>query len=547
VGRWQRYWFPDGGRINAGVARIAVAMSVLMMLGRVAAHASVASPADAPLGSYNPAGILMLLGDTPPPAIVITLAYIVAWLATLALLAGAWTRIAAAVSLVTSLVVLSWDVSFTAEWPHDNNLPLFALIAMQATRGGDVFGVDGILRRRRGEPPPPSNSYEFTPRLVQMICGLVFLSAFAFKIGHGRGFAWALSDNLRHQILLQFDLNRLPRTRLGDWLLQSVWRYRTAAVLNLMNQLLPIVACAMVNRPRIRAALGAAFAMEVLGIGLVMGLWDPHWMPLAVVFVDWDHFVGKRAVTGTPMAPTSRRRISAFIAAFLAYDIFVSFMHPRVDQRLRTYPFSAFPMFAVIRATKPYDQHRDYAFVHGRFHVLGAGARTDEAEAWLHGTYAYRKLYRLTDTDDLRHKLSLALADVRRRYPDVPITAVQLWACIYRVPAYPGPARLEPHDIGIMGEVDTDGAWTTAFTPAVADGESHLLAAPASLVPAGARLTATVDGDPTPLDLAYQRVGDNLRVTLPRGDVVLVALHTARPDGSPLTLLLARRTRKAWW
>lgn len=550
---WQRYWFPTGGRWNAGAARIAVATSVVFMLARLRDHALITAPEHARLETYDPAGILMLLGDTAPPPAVISIGYLLAWIAALALLAGVWTRIAAAVALASSLVVVSFTVSFTPEWPHDLNLPLLALLAVQGTRGGDVLGVDGWLRRRRGLPPPPADAYEWTPRLIQVICGLVFLAAFAFKIGHGRGLAWALSDNLRHQILSQFDLNRLPRTALADWLLESVWRYRIVAVLNLCNQLLPIFACALVHRPRLRAVLGVAFLLEVLGIGLVMGLWNPQWMPLAAVFFDWDRlgaWVRRRPSAAVepgsaPLAPRPRRAISVFVAVFLAYDLLVSFAYPRIDQRLRTYPFSTYPMFAVIRARKPFDQHLDYAFIHGRFHVVGAGARADEVEAWLHGTYAYRKLYRIDDPVRLRERLTLALDDVRRRYPELPITAVQLWACIYHVPAYPAPARLEPHDIGIMGEITRDGGWTTALTRAVTESGRHALALPRGVT--ATTITATIDGEPTPHQLSYERQADRMLLSIPDGNVVLVVLHTTRADGSPLPLLLTRRTRKAWW
>ncbi len=557
VDRWQRYWFPAGGRWNAGVARLAVAASAALMLVRVRNHGLVTAPQDAPLDSYDAAGVLLLAGDVPPPAAIITACYALAWLGALGLLVGAWTRFSAAVALVASLVVVSFTVSFTPDWPHDNNLPLLALVAVQGTRGGDVAGVDGWLRRRRGLPPPPANAYEWTPRLVQLVCALVFLSAFASKLGHGRGTAaWALSDNLRHQILSQFDLNRLPRTALADWLLESPWRYRTAGVLNLVNQLLPIFAAVMVHRPRLRAAFGAAFAVEVLAIGVVMGLWNLHWLPLAAVFVDWDRlatWVRRRPADATvpggePLAPRARRRVSAFIASFLAYDVLVSFMYPRIDQRLRTYPFSAFPMFAVIRARQPYDVHLDYAFVHGRFRIVGAGAQTDEIEAWLHTTYAYRRLYRITDPEALRARMARAFADVRRRYPGAAVTAVQLWACIYHVPAYPAPARLEPHDVGLMGELADDGTWTSGLGGAVVaedgdavvelrgPGRGHL-----------SRLTLSLDSERAPRDLPFTRDGDRVRFHLPDAEVVLVTMHVRRADGSPLALLLARRTRKAWW
>ncbi|HUQ02342.1 MAG TPA: hypothetical protein VM261_07585 [Kofleriaceae bacterium] len=536
------------------MTRVAVATSILLMLGRLRNHALVATPEHAPLGSYDPVGILMLTGDASPAPVLVRAAYVVAWIATFALLAGAWTRIAAAVSLAASLLTVSYAVSFTPDWPHDNNLPLLALLALQGTRGGDVAGVDGWLRRRRGSPPPPSDGYEWTPRLVQLICALMFLAAAAFKMAHAHfTLSWALSDNLRHQILAQFDVNHLPRTPVAEWLVAEPWRYRTAALLNLVNQLLPIVACVCVNRPRLRALFGASFVLEMVGIGLVMGLWDLHWLPLVAVFVDWSRLVAwiqraPRVTEGDAMPMRARRRISTFVAAFVAYDVLVSFAHPRIDHRLRTYPFSTYPMFALIRARRPYDVHQDYHFVHGRFRVVGAGARATELEDWIHSGFVYRKLHRIDDPETLRTRLGEILDNLRRRYPGVPVDAVQLWCTVYHVPAYPAPPRLEAHDVGLMGELTAGGAWTSAMTRAEPLGGGEVaLSIPVALDRPGARVIARVDGDLAPRPLPVERRGHSVVIAPPEGTIVMIALETTRPDGTPLSLLLARRSRNAWW
>ncbi len=101
----------------------------------------------------------MLLGDAPPPSAAIRAAEWLAWLATVAVLIGLRTRTAAAVSLFASLTVASWSVSFQPDWPHDNNLPLLARLALQGTRGGDVLGLDGWWRRRHGRPAPAATSW----------------------------------------------------------------------------------------------------------------------------------------------------------------------------------------------------------------------------------------------------------------------------------------------------------------------------------------------------------------------------------------------------
>ena len=60
-----------------------------------------------------------------------------------------------------------------------------------------------------------------------------------------------------------------------------------AATLNLIAQALPIVACALIHRPKLRA-LSAGFVVETVALGFVVDLWILQWLPLYAVFVDWD-------------------------------------------------------------------------------------------------------------------------------------------------------------------------------------------------------------------------------------------------------------------
>jgi hypothetical protein len=205
-------------------------------------------------------------------------------------------------------------------------------------------------------------------------------------------------------------------------------------------------------------------------------------------------------------------------------------------------------MFALIRARRPYDVHQDYHFVHGRFRVLGAGARAAEMEDWIHSGFVYRKLHKIGDPAVLRTRLGEVLADLRRRYPGVRVDAVQLWCTVYHVPAHPAPARLEPHDVGLMGELTANGVWTSALTPAERSDDGRVaLAIDPTFDRAGARLVARVDGDLAPRALDVERRDARALLAPPDGAMVMFALETTRADGRPLTLLLARRSRRPWW
>src|SRR5262249_16383221 len=105
----------------------------------------------------------------------------------------------------------------------------------------------------------------------------------------------------------RYDLAGLPRPPVVDWIIDDAWRFRSAAVLNLISQAMPIVACIFVRRPWLRALCGGFFVVETIALGLVVNLWNWHWLPLAAAFIDWDRLLGGVRASGAgaaaPVAP----------------------------------------------------------------------------------------------------------------------------------------------------------------------------------------------------------------------------------------------------
>src|SRR5690606_30507494 len=108
------------------------------------------------------------------------------------------------------------------------------------------------------------------------------------------------SDNLRHHLLVRYDLAGADRPALVDWLLAEAWRYQGAALLNMITQAAPLVAVVFVRRPLVRVVAGLLFVIEVIMLGVVVELWNVHWLPLIAVFVDWEWLIGR--VRGRPFA-----------------------------------------------------------------------------------------------------------------------------------------------------------------------------------------------------------------------------------------------------
>ena len=449
---WQRYWFASGGRLAAACVRIAIAAAVLMCLHRLGKPVSTGElPGEHAL--YHAIGPWLLFGHQAPPDALVAVLRVIAWLSTIAMLIGLCTRAATAVSFATATSLAALAFASSHAWSHQYNVVLLAQLAFVGARGGDALSIDALIWPREAAP----RGYQWSLRLAQLAVALMFAGAAFHKLLNGHfTLRWALSDNLRNQLLVRFDLASLHRPAVVDWLLAEPWRYRGAALANLALQALPIAACALMHRPRLRALAGLAFAIETIALGLVVGLWNVQWLPLYAVFVDWDALLRRPRVDEAPIAP--RRALRIWIAMFVAYDLMTSFV-PGIDQQLRTYPFSSFPMFATVLAREPYGEHRDYAISGDRF-VVASDAPIDEpTQRWF--DHANRGLYTVRDPAELRARLGAVLGQAKRRYPSFGIHRVTAVLALYVAPGYPAPARFELHEIAIVGELGDDGAFRT--------------------------------------------------------------------------------------
>jgi hypothetical protein len=549
VARWQRYWIDDGGRWSVAVVRIAIAASVLMTLQRLATLSTVHIPGPPEL--YRPVGIWMAFRDPlgaheilVPPAGLVAALWVLAFGATVAMLVGLWSRAATAVSFVASVALASASFSSSASWSHQYNVVFLAQLAFLGARGGDALSLDALIRRRRGLPPlDVPGGYQWSLRLVQLAVALMFAGAAFHKILHGHfTLRWALSDNLRHQLLVRYDLAGLPRPRVADWIIDSVWRFRTAAVLNLISQASPIGACIFVRRPWVRALAGGFFVLETLALGLVVDLWNLHWLPLVAVFIDGDRLgAWARRRRGAVPAVQTRGRFPAvvshftiaFVIAFLAYDAITAFV-PTADQRLNTYPFSGFPMFATVRARAPYDRHLPYAVPGDHFEAISDRPLDDHAQRWI--DHMNRRLYLVSDPAAFQRRLAAILADVQARFPALGIHGLRHYLAIFEAPAYPAAAHFEPHPIAVMGELDAAGTFHSAL--GTLDAASVTLR-PQHLDASGAHLVIYTDDDPRPRGLAAPRTGDTFATGRIGGDPLYVA---AIIDGTPWLVA----SRRAW-
>ncbi|HWO19331.1 MAG TPA: hypothetical protein VNO30_11165 [Kofleriaceae bacterium] len=505
MNRWRRYWFAAGGRYSLAVTRIAVAASVLLSLWRLMGDRPLAAPPEI----YRPVGIWMLLGQTPPPELLVDALWVLAWGGAAAMLLGLCARAATAVSAIAGVALAALSYSGKLSWSHQYNVVFLANLALLGGRTGDALSLDALLRRRRGLPPRDvPRGYQWSVRLAVLAVSLMFVGAALYKIASGHvTLRWALSDNLRNHLVLRYDMSGLDRPPLVAWLLEEVWRYRMAALVNLVSQLAPLLAIASPHRRILRAIAGVFFVLEILGLGLVMELWNLSWLPLAAVFIDWDRAPGRaEAETGAQAKAWPSRGVQLFVIAFVAYEAVLSLL-PGIDQRLGTYPFSRFPMFAAIRAAAPYDQHLPYVVVGDHYEVISDEPIDHVIQGWL--DHHNRNLYRARDPEALRARLGQVLARAQERYVGSHIRGLRHYVALYTVPPYPEPARLVRRSLAITGELLPDGTFRSLLGRMTG---TTVELRPQNLDARAARLVAFTEDRPEPRALRGTRTGDTFVV-----------------------------------
>jgi hypothetical protein len=499
---WQRAWSGADARLSIEVARIAIAVAGLIAWGQTAQPSYQDFLARFPHGAYDALGVLRLLGDEAPAAGLLTACKWIGLVALIGMLVGAWTRVSIAVSLVANLVVVGVVESFNAPWSHGFVPLLLVHLAFVAAPAGRALSVDAWWRRGRGAATAQRPAPVWPVLLAQVAAALPFFNAVYWKL-RVSGFHWVLSDNLRHQILTRFDWAGDERTALADFLVKSEVAWKAAAAANMVTQALPMVACLLVRRPRLRAALGVFYVVEIVLLDLVMQLPNYHWLPFALLFIDWDRLVAwRRRVPVEEDGPAPRRGASWFIAAFLVANLAIAFVWRGLDRHANLYPLSQYRMFAMTRAKPPYDVHQTWEWDGLRFRAHPKTEDRAEVEAYL--AKRFRKRHKVRDPQVVRRVLLEA-----RRARRVWKGTLSMDLAIQQAPPYPAEPSLVTHDIGVLGRF-RGRRFQSLLGEAGQDADGRAFLAPHAVglaLPPDVRFGHVSGGDPTERPLEVQAEG----------------------------------------
>ena len=513
VDGWHRYWFGLRAPLSIEVLRVAIGLAALHAWYVTLVPSYPAFLARYPEGAYHGVGLLQLLGSDPPPVWFFETLKWVALVAAIFVVLGLFTRISLIVTALSMCLLIGFLESFTKSWHHGYTPLLLALVAFMFAPAGRQFALDDLLRRWRGRPEPPAPP-AWPVLLVQVVAGLFFLNAVYWKLRRA-GIDWALSDSLRHHILAQFDWAGRPRTVLADFLVHHEFAWRAAAAANMFTQAAPIVACFFIRRPLLRAFFGLFFVAEIVLLDQVMDLPNYPWLPLAVVFVDWERLVARLRRLPPPapeppeMTPRARRLAGAFIGGFLVINLAIAFGVRGADVYLNSYPVSQYTMFSQARAKQPTEVHQSWEFESIRFSIDDLAPGPERAELERRLNKRFRRRWSVRDADTIKRLLVEA-----RGGPRSPKRAMTASYAILVAPPYPAEPELTVHPVGILGQlVVTRKRFRSLLGTAGVDqqGRHYLEPRPSGMkLPADAPITCILGNDPTLHPLEVQAEGGRL-------------------------------------
>jgi hypothetical protein len=285
-----RFWFEPAEPLNLGVCRaLFFGAFFLLYLGTDwSAWGDVSTTFWMPISFFKALSLSALSADS--------LAVIEGiWKVSLALSSlGFLTRTNTIVSFVFGAYLVGLPHNF-GTLHHYNGLVVVVLGIMAASRCGDGFSIDRLLRARRGAPPAqPSGNYTWPVRAVWLMFALVFFAAGMSKLKHA-GLEWVFSENMA-VILMRAQYVHIPLVSWGTYLAQYELLPRLMAASTVALEIsYPL---ALFSRRARWVIVPAVFVMLVT-IRLLMG---PPFYPFLIChlfWVPWDR-VG-RALIGTKM------------------------------------------------------------------------------------------------------------------------------------------------------------------------------------------------------------------------------------------------------
>jgi len=494
IDRWNKYWFGRQAIYSVEFGRFALVLAYFYTLiyHPFSGGESFLKYHDAAL--WSPKSFLALFFSEPPSAGTINFVRKIALITPWLLLVGFKSRWASLLLFFSHLFLRALYESYFVVWSHGYNVIFLAHLPFLFAPVGQLWSVDALIRKiRKKEPIQLVNGY-WPVLLAQWGTATMFFCAFYWKVlDKTNVFAlkWATTDSMRNHILDRYlgVGDEIPENLL--WIVENSWAYHGMAVGNLMFQLLPFLAAFFTRKPLVRFLFGMAFVVEELGLGIVMGLPDYHWLFLISFFIDWDHLFKwlstKRESFATQLHSVDLKRIpfqaisNTFIILFLtAWAFFGTELSKELTGKTvfqyNAYPFSKFSMYSQIKEGKdgvPFCRFRN------AFDVVGGFSEEKKNKI---DKYLTRRSYNKDRYDDPEIVLGIIqthkkVIESRWKEDANKIDVIRTKKVLFDYPPWPEPPELQVKYAGVRGELFADGTFRTCqfFDSIPATSKSHVL------------------------------------------------------------------------
>lgn len=410
------------------------------------------------INNYYPKGILAIISPELPGIEWIDLCLSLQFLSAVLLIIGLFSRISLIINIFSNLILISLSESFTITWSHGFNLSLLAQMPFIFAPVGKQLSIDYYIYKFFYKREPVKSNNAMYLWMVNFSIVAIFLNAGFWKLFTTRNsisLQWALSDNLRNQIISCYSLYGKNIPEYLDLVVNTPWLYQLLALLNLFFQLSPFLSLFFLHKPLVRLFLGSFFAVEEIGLSIVMNLVDYHWLPLVLTFVDWDYFLFKnnsgpnnfktsifKNITNKVILAAYSIYIFAFLA--LAFELFY-FTHGISLNRgqINSYPFSSYAMYSKLSITN-HDGTFKRLSVAYKIYDKDLPLNADEIkniEKHLMGVF--NSYWTINDYTNAHASINFIKKYIRENF-NVMVDSIEIQRVLYEYVPYPEPAGIKP-------------------------------------------------------------------------------------------------------
>ena len=414
---------------------------------------------------YFPKGVLAFLGDTVPSMNTIDFWLFLQLWSAIFLILGLFSRVSLVINFLANLLLISLSESFSVGWSHGYNMNLLAQMPFVFAPVGRLLSVDAIVKKRLfNKVDTYCNNGIYLWMTNFGIVG-IFFNAFFWKIFSNRtslNLNWAFSDNFRNQIISRYSLlgEEIPNYLL--FLSNNEWAWQATAFLNLTCQALPFISLFLFKMPRLRLFFGFLFVIEEIGLMAIMQLYDYYWIPLILLFVDWDYFLGKKQHLQeqngrkiTDAGPVVYVLYNAYMVTYivLAFQVLYYIFGWKVNSShgINSYPFSCYSMYSRLIVKNDQGTHKDIGF---GVQILNSAkfknqTEQEQFEHVLHRKfYGYRNLEDSTATFNAIVFLKNYISDLNK---DLSIDSLAIKRNVYEYNPVGKPAGVSVYEDACMG------------------------------------------------------------------------------------------------